>query len=310
MKTRTFVLLFFCVAMATVSLGQSGAGLTLAAPVTGNGIVTSFDFPGASNTQATAITPSGEIVGRYIGADGVQHGFSLSGGKFHSITFPGATFTDVNWINPRGQIVGGYISSTGNEHGFLLANGKFTTLDYPNAQSTNAFGIGASGEIVGIFGDSSGTLHGFLWKAGAFTVLDVTGATGSLPAMIAADRVVGGYLTSTGLHGFSSTRGLVQTIDCPGSTFTFLSGLDPQGQMVGGYGTADGNGHGALVKGETCIPVDVPGGTNTYANGIDPQGDVVGRYTGADGLVHGFLWRGFVKSANVDYSAAHDFPRD
>jgi hypothetical protein len=307
MKTLTLVVLCFSVAMATVSVGQSQAGLTLAALVAGNGIVTSFDFPGASNTQATAITPSGDIVGRYIGADGVQHGFLLSSGKFHSITFPGATFTDVNWINPRGQIVGDYIGGTANEHGFLLANGKFTTLDYPNAQFTNALGIGASGEIVGVFGDSSGTLHGFLWKAGAFTVLDVTGATGTIPAMISAGRVVGGYLNSIGLHGFSSTQGVVQTIDCPGSTFTFLSGLDPQGQIVGGYGTADGNGHGALVKGETCIPVDVPGGTNTYANGIDPQGDIVGRYTGGDGVVRGFLWRGFVKSANVVYSAAHDF---
>jgi len=77
--------------------------------------------------------------------------------------------------------------------------------------------------------------------------------------------------------------------------------------MVGGYGSADGNGHGALVTDGNCITVDFPGGTNTYANGINPQGDIVGRYTGADGIVHGFLWRRFVKSANVIYSAAHDF---
>ena len=125
--------------------------------------------------------------------------------------------------------------------------------------------------------------------------------------MISAGRIVGGYLNSTGLHGFSLTQGTVQTIDCPGSTFTFLSGVDPQGRMVGGYASADGNGHGALVINGNCIPVDFPGGTNTFANGINPQGDIVGRYTGANGVVHGYLLRGFVKTANVVYSAAHDF---
>ena len=277
------------------------------AQVLGTGNVISFDYPGAINTQATAITPSGDIVGRYLSSDGVQHGFLLSAGRFHSINFPGATFTDVNWINPRGQIVGGYIGSSGGEHGFLLSNGKFSSIDYPNAQFTNAFGIGTSGDVIGIYGDSAGTLHGFLQKAGVFTVLDVSGASGSLPAMISAGRIVGGYLNGTGLHSFSLAHGVLQTIDCPGSTFTFLSGVAPQGQMVGGFGSADGNGHGAIVTGETCIPVDFPGSTNTYANGINPEGDIVGRYTSSDGIVHGFVLRGFVKTANIIYSAAHDF---
>ena len=125
--------------------------------------------------------------------------------------------------------------------------------------------------------------------------------------MITAGRIVGGYFSSTGTHGFLLTNGTLQTIDCPGATFTFLSGIDPQGQMVGGYGTVDGNGHGALVKNGNCIAVDIAGGTNTYANGINPEGDIVGRYTGSDNIVHGFLLRNFVKSANVVYSAAHDF---
>ena len=55
--------------------------------------------------------------------------------------------------------------------------------------------------------------------------------------MISAGRIVGGYFNSTGLHGFSLIQGVFQTIDCPGATFTFLSGVDPQGHMVGGYGS-------------------------------------------------------------------------
>src|SRR5437868_3452540 len=87
-----------------------------------------------ARTQATGITPSGDIVGRYTSSNGVLHGFFLSGGKFRSIDFPGSTSTDVNWINPRGQIVGNYFDSGGKQHGFLLSGGTFTTIDYPNAQ--------------------------------------------------------------------------------------------------------------------------------------------------------------------------------
>jgi len=77
--------------------------------------------------------------------------------------------------------------------------------------------------------------------------------------------------------------------------------------MVGGYGTLDGASHGALINNGSCMPVEIPGGSSVYANGTDPQGDIVGRYTGGDGVVHGFLLKQFVKTANVIYSAAHDF---
>src|SRR5207302_8260735 len=164
----TVITLMLTGAMSAAQITNSATNTKLL----GTGRVISFDFPGASNTQATAITPSGDIVGRFTGTDGIQHGFLVSAGKFKSITFPGATLTDVNWINPRGAIVGGYIGNSGGEHGFLLNNGKFTTIDYPNAGFTVAFGVGATGEVVGIYGDENGMLHGFLWKAGTFSVLD------------------------------------------------------------------------------------------------------------------------------------------
>jgi hypothetical protein len=266
-----------------------------------------FDFPGAINTQATAITPSGEIVGRYTSPDGVVHGFHRSSGKFSSIDFPASVSTDVTWINPRGEIVGDYVDGSGKGHGFLLVNTAFKAIDYPGAEWTNAFGISATDEIVGIYGDGPGTVHGYLLTKGTFTPLDFPGATGSLPTMISAGRITGGYFSDSGTHGFSLINGRFQTIDCPGATYTFLSGIDPQGRMVGGYGTFDGKNHGALISNGECIPIDLSGGTGVYANAIDPQGDIVGRYTGSDGIVHGFLLSQFVKTANVVYSAARDF---
>src|SRR5260370_16283690 len=52
-----------------------------------------FDFPGSTNTQATAITPSGEIVGRYNGSDGRQHGFVLSDGVLTPLSVPRPTLS-------------------------------------------------------------------------------------------------------------------------------------------------------------------------------------------------------------------------
>jgi hypothetical protein len=268
---------------------------------------TSFDFPGAINTQVTAITPSGDIVGRYTSPDGRRHGFLRSSGQFQSIDVPASTSTEANWINPRGQIVGDYIDASARQHAFLLRNGTFTTIDFPTAQGTVAFGIGATGDIVGIYGDGSGNLHGFLLSKGTFTTIDVPGATGTLPTMTSAGKIGGGYFSGNGTHGFLLVNGAFQTIDCPGATYTFLSSIDPQGRLAGGYGTFDGKNHGALVNNGNCTAVDFPGGSNTYTSASDPQGDIVGYYTGSDGNAHSYLFQHFVKTTNVIYSAAHDF---
>jgi len=291
--TFTIIVLAFCMMnLAPIAGAQAG--------------FISFDFPGAIDTQATAISPSGDIAGRYTSADGALHGFIHNRAGFHSIDFPNAVRTEVNWINARGFMVGDYVDANGITHGFLLNQQNFTTIDYPGAPWTVAFGVGGSGDIVGIYGDNAGVVHGFLLEGGTFSSIDYPGAEGTFPTMISAGRVVGGYSVNGQSHGFLLYRGQFKTVDCPGA-FTFFSGIDPQGRMVGGYGTFDGNYHGALAFNGNCSTVDIAGGTKTWANGSDPQGDIVGRYTGADGVVHGYLLRRFVKTANIVYAAAHDF---
>ena len=81
---------------------------------------TTIDFPGASSTIAVGVNPRGEIVGAYDDADGVRHGFLLSGDQFTSFDFPGASFTVAFGINSRGDIVGWYMTA-GVSHGFLLS---------------------------------------------------------------------------------------------------------------------------------------------------------------------------------------------
>src|SRR6266446_4400614 len=110
----------------------------------------SFDFPGSTNTQATAITPAGEIVGRYFSADGKQHGFVLRDGTFTAVDVPSATFsTDVTWVNARRDIVGSYGDSHGT-HAYVLSGGTFTTIDFPSSNPLNTLGFGISnaGDVV------------------------------------------------------------------------------------------------------------------------------------------------------------------
>lgn len=77
--------------------------LCAAAQAQVHGRFISFDVPGAIDMGPTSLTPDGKIVGVYTSADGHQHGFLLSDGKYQTIDFPGSTETGARWINPRGE---------------------------------------------------------------------------------------------------------------------------------------------------------------------------------------------------------------
>jgi hypothetical protein len=91
--------------------------------VAAQGTFTTIDVPGSIDTRVIGINPGGDMVGQYTSADGVIHGFLLSGGEFTTIDFPDATATGATEITPGGDIVGGYISAGSVGHGFLLSKG-------------------------------------------------------------------------------------------------------------------------------------------------------------------------------------------
>ena len=78
------------------------------------------DVPNALQTVVIAIH-GGEIVGGYVGADKVPHGFVLSIGQVTIVDAPGgATFTNVTAISTNGDIVGRYQDASNVFNGFLL----------------------------------------------------------------------------------------------------------------------------------------------------------------------------------------------
>ncbi len=261
---------------------------------------TTIDFPGATSGWPWNINTHGDIVGYYVSADKVTHGYLLSGGQYSTIDFPGAISTIAFGINPGGDIVGSYtvdpapnasLAPTGSVvHGFLLKGGQFTTIDFPGAVSTGmaTSGINPRGDIVGVYVSADKVTHGFLLTGGKFSIIDYPGFVG-LSGINPQGDIVGTYNNS----GFLLSDGDFTSIDFPGSTFTNTTGLNARGDVVGRY-TANSVIHGYLLSGGQYSTIDLPGATFTGATGINKGGDIIlGRYFNADTVFHGFVLTGF-----------------
>jgi hypothetical protein len=99
---------------------------------TANGILTTFDVPGAGTgpgqgTYPFMIGATGEITGFYTDTNNKNHGFTLTAaGTFISFDAPGASTSDFTGTiavgnTPAGQVVGYYIDDNFTFHGFVLS---------------------------------------------------------------------------------------------------------------------------------------------------------------------------------------------
>ena len=222
---------------------------------------TPFDPPGSTSTTPNFIDPQGKIVGSYVDAAGVSHGFTLNGTTYTTVDFPGALFSVLTGLSPSGEMVGFYSNASSNPvcnggptgacHSFQLSKkGAFTSFDPPGATSSQASTVNPSGAIVGTFTDSAGVGHGYLLdKKGNYT-----------------------------------------TIDFPGSVSTFVGGNNPEGDMVGEYTDTAGIGHSFLLSNGKFTSFDPPGTVGfSDASGINPGGTIVGIFFDAAVLEHGYV---------------------
>ena len=276
---------------------------------------TTVDFPNAVFTDCVGINRFGDIVGHYVDASGIDHGYLLHKGSFSTVDFPGGEGGHVHDINSSGAIVGLYYTGK-RYHGFVLKGGVYTNIDFPGAQSTRANGINSAGDIAGAYydnnsdstGGSNGSKgHGFFLSGGVFTSIDVPGA-GYTDVWRINDngQIVGRFMSSNGdFHVFLytiATRSFV-SIDYPGATetamgdFSQMGGLNNNGDIASGYCSSTSNCelasfgslHGFVLSRGTFTSLDVPNSAATLAFGNNDQGVVVGGYIDANGRVHGFV---------------------
>ena len=180
------------------------------------GMVTTLDFPGASDTYAYGINESGTIVGQWDLLDAfgnilIVHGFTWSNGTFAQFDFPGAGDTYLLGINARGDLVGGWDTGVTSplEHSFACSKGQCFSFDFPGAPLTQADDINALGQIVGTYIDAGGAQHAFLADGANFTSFDFPGAvTTAAWGINSAGQIVGTYFNADNVrHGFLAQPG-------------------------------------------------------------------------------------------------------
>ena len=206
-------------------------------------------------THGRDINNARTVCGEYIGSDGNDHSYFLSGGTFTEYNVPGAIGTDVLGINDAGDFAGGFDpDGSGIFQAFFSVGGTLTSFSVPDATSTYAADINNSKQLmVGYYFDSSGIVHGY-------------------------------YRDANGALHFP--------IDPPGSTGTILFGLNDLNWVVGRYPDASGAIHGLFfLPPNSFFTWDYPGSTVTSLNGINDARIICGRYRDASGIYHGIIAR-------------------
>jgi probable HAF family extracellular repeat protein len=134
------------------------------------------------------INNKGDIVGWYEDANGLQHGFLLSGGVATTIDNPNGT-TNLEGINNKGEISGLYTDSSANRHGFIynIKKQKFTELTVPGSTFVEVWGLNDNG-VVAIDGENSSSVFvGYLYCPKA-SLCPGGGAARSVPVVSHAPK--------------------------------------------------------------------------------------------------------------------------
>ena len=278
------------------------------------------DYPGAVATYPVAIVGD-VIVGNYLDANSVSHGFALSEGAFTSVDVPDAGSGARQGTFPIGMskdmaIAGSYIDSNNVTHGFSRSRaGAITHIDIPGAISqyippiggiplpvmgaagTQVNGINEVGQIVGSYRTSPypefGFLRGFLWsQGGEITLIDIPGVEFfTVPSAInEKGEIVGGASSTPFVHPFyRSSNGEFTSFDVPGALAGISAGINGKSEVVGIYFDGKFQTHGFYRSSRGQITtIDPPGSVLTVFIAISEKGVIVGSYLDANNVYHGF----------------------
>jgi uncharacterized membrane protein len=241
-------------------------------------------------------------------ADQTMFGASTKDGEptytFVTLAVPGAVSTDAWDINNGGVIVGHYVAD-GGTHGFVrAADGTYYTIDVPGAVFTQATTISERNEIAGSYRfPNDPVLHAYLRQIdGSFFNIDVPGATSSLPrgsnkhSELVFEAIVGGHTTA-----YLLSSGAYLNVEPSPSfagapvTFSYASGINKHGAVVGRYDTSGTGARGFLLdatsqshRDDAYTTLHFPNATSSAALGINKKGVIVGGYT-KDGVRHGYV---------------------
>ncbi len=126
-------------------------------------------FPGAAQTYGDFVNAAGAVVGSYIDADGMFHGFIRNpDGSFTTIDLPempNLEFLFVNTITDFGAV--GFRAKVENDilrSYILMPDGTLYEIRIPGSVITVVRNVNQDGSIVGFYDLADGRRHGFLGR--------------------------------------------------------------------------------------------------------------------------------------------------
>jgi len=182
-----------------------------------NGVLTTLDYPGASDTYAFGINNFGTIVGWWDLYDSngnflYDQGFTWKEGKFTELTYPGSGDTFPAGNNDFDLVVGQWDTGPNatTYPGFAEWEGYFVSFQVPfkGVIDTLAGGVNNLGVMVGqeytAEDIANNTAHGFLGVGPVFTQLNYPGAvqTSAWGINLAGQMVGSWYDSNYGIHGW------------------------------------------------------------------------------------------------------------
>lgn len=214
------------------------------------GNFTSIQYPGAVETDARGIGPSGDIVGVYVDSDGRGHGYKWSKGQFTTVDYLGHLNTFAQRITPQGEIMGCYHdqNTTTTMFGMVTGPRGLRSATVPGSMHNGATPDGKT--IVGFFID---------------------------------------FLQGNRRRGYVLENEYFTPFDVPNSIFTQAWDISPTGDIVGDYRDQTAKHRGFLKQASGYTSIDYPNALMTHVRGINAGGDIVGFYLDENGAWHGFL---------------------
>ena len=229
---------------------------------------TTFQYPGASSTNATGINDYNTVVG-YASLNGKQIGFiRWANGTFTKVDI-GSIRTELFGRNNKGVSVGVYADSNGG-HAFLLTSSGYQNVDYPGAFAFELLGINNYNSSVGAANTTNAQLGIKRWSNGAFTKIQYPNSTATqLNGINDSGVVVGMNGADAGpntMVAFALINGKFQQITDPkaDSLSTWVSGINDTQVIVGtdyNGGNPPTSSHGFfIVNGQVkeCRPPPEP----------------------------------------------------
>jgi len=169
------------------------------------------DIPGpagATASSASAINDSGDIVGDYVDAKSVTHGFLLKKGKYTTLDPPGSLGTVATGVDKKDNVVMYWVNSGGTDESAYYNGKTYKTINVPGETDSIATDINTAGDITYQVIDSAGNDHGALLHAGKYYKFDYPKSAFTF-AGAANDHstIVGGYRTTAqgNLIGFTAS---------------------------------------------------------------------------------------------------------